>query len=81
MAGLWMPFDMLPETVEKIAHGLPQYWAMQGYQTLLFGTGDPGGVFKQVVTKGEKVTGSKVSHQVCGGNTKHTQKPACNQDS
>lgn len=40
MAGLWMPIDMLPEGMQRFAHALPQYWAMQGYQALLFQTGD-----------------------------------------
>ncbi len=47
MAGLWMPLDMLPATMQKIAHILPQYWAMQGYQALLLNTGD-----RQVVWTG-----------------------------
>ncbi len=40
IGGLWMPVDMLPEGMQKVAHVLPQYWAMQGYQSLLFQTGD-----------------------------------------
>ncbi len=40
LAGLWMPIDMLPAGMQKLAHVLPQYWAMQGYQALLFRTGN-----------------------------------------
>lgn len=40
LAGLWMPLDMLPPGMQKLAHVLPQYWAMQGYQALLFQTGN-----------------------------------------
>jgi ABC-2 type transport system permease protein len=40
VGGLWMPVDMLPDGMQKLAHFLPQYWAMQGYQAILFQTGD-----------------------------------------
>ena len=40
MSGLWMPVDMLPAGMQRVAHILPQYWAMQGYQVLLLQTGN-----------------------------------------
>ncbi|KLU62386.1 inner membrane transport permease YbhR [Peptococcaceae bacterium CEB3] len=40
LAGLWMPLDMLPPGMQTLAHILPQYWAMQGYQAILFQTGN-----------------------------------------
>lgn len=30
--GLWMPIDMLPTFIQKLAKATPQYWAHQAYQ-------------------------------------------------
>lgn len=39
LAGLWMPIDMMPTLIQNIAKFLPQYWALQGYQTILLENG------------------------------------------
>nr|WP_255506018.1 ABC transporter permease [Polycladospora coralii] len=31
LGGLWFPIDLMPETVQKIAVFVPQYWAQKGY--------------------------------------------------
>lgn len=38
LAGLWMPIDLLPNIMQKIAHLLPQYYAHQAFQDALSGT-------------------------------------------
>ncbi|CAA7602685.1 ABC-2 family transporter protein [Acididesulfobacillus acetoxydans] len=48
LSGLWVPLDMLPAGMQTLAHFLPQYWAMQGYQTLLFHTGNLGTLWQGI---------------------------------
>src|SRR5690625_3663342 len=38
LGGLWMPLDLLPDIIQKIAHLLPQYYAHQALQDALNGT-------------------------------------------
>src|SRR5699024_53333 len=38
LGGLWMPLDLLPDMIQKIAHVLPQYYAHQAFQDALYGT-------------------------------------------
>lgn len=38
LAGLWIPFDMLPNFLQMISKFLPQYWAHQAFQEAMTGT-------------------------------------------
>lgn len=35
LAGLWFPFDLLPDAVQKIGKFTPQYWAQLGLQNVI----------------------------------------------
>ncbi|MDX8044680.1 ABC transporter permease [Gracilibacillus sp. S3-1-1] len=35
LGGLWMPLEIMPNTMQLIAKFLPQYWALEGFQTIL----------------------------------------------
>jgi len=38
LAGLWIPYDMLPNFLQMISKFLPQYWAHQAFQEAMTGT-------------------------------------------
>src|SRR5690625_2096378 len=38
LAGLWIPYDMLPNILQMISKFLPQYWAHQALQEAMPGT-------------------------------------------
>lgn len=38
LAGLWIPYDMLPNILQMISKFLPQYWAHQAFQEAMTGT-------------------------------------------
>ena len=38
LAGLWIPYDMLPNILQMISKLLPQYWAHQAFQDAMAGT-------------------------------------------
>ena len=38
LAGLWIPYDMLPNILQIISKFLPQYWAHQAFQGAMTGT-------------------------------------------
>ena len=38
LAGLWIPYDMLPNFLQMMSKFLPQYWAHQAFQEAMTGT-------------------------------------------
>ncbi|MFD2654742.1 ABC transporter permease [Gracilibacillus thailandensis] len=35
LGGLWMPLEIMPNSMQLIAKFLPQYWALEGFQSIL----------------------------------------------
>ncbi|NRD78473.1 ABC transporter permease [Bacillus sp. BRMEA1] len=35
LGGLWVPLDIMPKSIQTIAHFLPQYWAQTGYVNIM----------------------------------------------
>jgi len=50
LGGLWMPLELLPDMIQKIAHVLPQYYAHQAFQDALNGTLTFKGFFQGLFT-------------------------------
>lgn len=39
LGGLWMPIEFMPEVMQNIAQFLPQFWALEGYKTVILEQG------------------------------------------
>ncbi|MGN8646812.1 ABC transporter permease [Gracilibacillus sp. HCP3S3_G5_1] len=39
LGGLWMPIEIMPESIQTIAKFLPQYWALEGFKVILLENG------------------------------------------
>ncbi|MGA9289180.1 MAG: ABC transporter permease [Anaerobacillus sp.] len=40
LGGLWMPVETMPEFMQNLSKGLPQYWALDGYKEIILQNGD-----------------------------------------
>lgn len=49
LAGLWFPFDLLPEFVQKIGKFTPQYWAQHGLQNVIIRGAHLGDIWMSIV--------------------------------
>ncbi len=39
LGGLWMPVETMPEFMQNISKGFPQYWALDGYKEIILQNG------------------------------------------
>ncbi|ENH98049.1 ABC-type transport system permease [Gracilibacillus halophilus YIM-C55.5] len=49
LGGLWVPVDVMPETLQTISHLLPQYWAHQALQEAMGGTMEAMGLLQPLL--------------------------------
>lgn len=40
LGGLWMPIEFMPDIMQRMALFLPQYWALEGYKTIILEQGN-----------------------------------------
>lgn len=49
VAGLWVPYSLLPKVVQKIAHFFPQFWAQQSFQDVMVHGAHLGDVWQKLI--------------------------------